>query len=515
MKKIMKKKRIVTAILITCIGFVGGLLIHWNSYKGLKLINDIISIEAGEELDIHIEDFVKADEDILAHITLDVSRVNTSKTGEYIALLLYEEKEYEIRVVVIDTKAPKVSFQKRCVFTKDMESLVPTEWFATVEEYSDYSASITAYEKEVDLDVMTEEKIQELEATLLESDKQKGLAKKRSKEIPTEEGIFRYTIKLEDEHGNVRYEEVYVIFDRTAPVIEGDLEVTMKTDDFSKAPELDLANYQITDNVDGVLSGSALLSELELVDQEKHIYVNHLSAVDRAGNKCTLDVTIRLEEKKTAVTSNSASSGGTISAVVNTGGTMAHEISGFPVVYQNPELPTGCEVTALTMLLNYYGYPVSKTTMASNYLPQVASGYTGRVDLDYYFCGNPYGVGIGCGAGALVTAANRFLADSGSALCGVDLTGASADTLYGYVSEGMPVVVMVTIGMANRKAVKGWHTTEGKYVTWSDNDHGLVLIGWDANSVKVACPLFGIKTYSRAQFEKIYVGRGCKAMILQ
>ena len=159
MQKIINKKRIVIATLFVCIGIVGGLLILWNSYRRLKIINDIISIEAGEELDIHIEDVVKADDDVLAHITLDVSKVNTSKAGEYIALLSYEEKEYGIRVVVVDTKAPKVSFQKRCVFTKDMKSLVPTEWFATVEEYSDYSASMTAYEKEADLDVVTEENI--------------------------------------------------------------------------------------------------------------------------------------------------------------------------------------------------------------------------------------------------------------------------------------------------------------------------------------------------------------------
>lgn len=110
--------------------------------------------------------------------------------------------------------------------------------------------------------------------------------------------------------------------------------------------------------------------------------------------------------------------------------------SNFPVVYQRPELPTGCEITALTMVLNYYGYNVSKTTMASNYLPQVASGYTGRVDLDYYFCGNPYGSGIGCGAGALVTAANSYFSDCGSFLQGKDITGATSNDVLARVAGG-------------------------------------------------------------------------------
>lgn len=40
------------------------------------------------------------------------------------------------------------------------------------------------------------------------------------------------------------------------------------------------------------------------------------------------------------------------------------ETDDFPIIIQNPELPTGCEITALTMVLNYYGYPADKIVMA-------------------------------------------------------------------------------------------------------------------------------------------------------
>ena len=43
------------------------------------------------------------------------------------------------------------------------------------------------------------------------------------------------------------------------------------------------------------------------------------------------------------------------------------ELDAQPVL-QNPELPTGCEVTTLTAALNYLGYPVDKLTMADQYL---------------------------------------------------------------------------------------------------------------------------------------------------
>ena len=46
-------------------------------------------------------------------------------------------------------------------------------------------------------------------------------------------------------------------------------------------------------------------------------------------------------------------------------------------VMQLPELPTGCEVTALTSVLNYLGYDVTKTELAKNYLTTAALGSTG------------------------------------------------------------------------------------------------------------------------------------------
>lgn len=48
-------------------------------------------------------------------------------------------------------------------------------------------------------------------------------------------------------------------------------------------------------------------------------------------------------------------------------------IENFPILEQMPELPTGCEITAMTMALNYYGYEADKIQMAEKYLPQIAS----------------------------------------------------------------------------------------------------------------------------------------------
>lgn len=52
------------------------------------------------------------------------------------------------------------------------------------------------------------------------------------------------------------------------------------------------------------------------------------------------------------------------------------------VISQLPELPTGCEITAVTMMLRYAGYDVNKVQLA-NIMPRSNNG-------DYGFVGNPF-----------------------------------------------------------------------------------------------------------------------------
>ena len=51
-------------------------------------------------------------------------------------------------------------------------------------------------------------------------------------------------------------------------------------------------------------------------------------------------------------------------------------------ILQNPELPTGCESVALTMVLKYLGFDLEKTTIADDYLVfadrNFAMGYIGN-----------------------------------------------------------------------------------------------------------------------------------------
>ncbi len=187
-----------------------------------------------------------------------------------------------------------------------------------------------------------------------------------------------------------------------------------------------------------------------------------------------------------------------------------HEIESFEIIYQEPELPTGCEVTALAMILNYYDFDVDKVTLATEYLPCIdAEDYYG-LDMDNYFIGDPTSYwGLICGTGAIVTAANDYFADCGSSWTATDLTGTKPEKLYELVDSDIPVLVWVTIGLEDRDVQEGW------YVDWGTMDHGAVLVGYSEDTVTIADPISGTMVYDRSRFEEIFAEREYRCVIVQ
>lgn len=147
-------------------------------------------------------------------------------------------------------------------------------------------------------------------------------------------------------------------------------------------------------------------------------------------------------------------------------------IDNFPIIFQMPQLPTGCEITAATMVLNYYGFNADKILMAEEYLPTASRnlhyGSDGRLygsDLNEYFIGNPKTEsGYVCGTGAIVTALNHYLTEQCSSLRAIDISGSTPQEVYELVKDDIPVIVWVTIEMNNRNKTQGWYTDSGEYV---------------------------------------------------
>lgn len=195
----------------------------------------------------------------------------------------------------------------------------------------------------------------------------------------------------------------------------------------------------------------------------------------------------------------------------------------FPIVYQLPELPTGCEITALAMVLQFYGLDADKVLLAREYLPtlpaQLYYGEDGLLygpDLENFFVGDPATEnGYVCGTGAILSAAQAYLADQGSSLQALDFSGARPEDLYRLIHQDTPALVWVTIAMEEREPTEGWYTEDGQYQEWSVNDHGAVLIGYTEDTVLLADPLAGLAEYSRSAFESVYASRGSRCVILR
>ena len=178
---------------------------------------------------------------------------------------------------------------------------------------------------------------------------------------------------------------------------------------------------------------------------------------------------------------------------------------GVPCYMQNPELPTGCESVALTNALRYWGFSISKTEIADNWMPYGTDGV-------YDFTGNPRNSTgwIICAPG-ITNTANDYLKAHGSDVRAYNKRGTSLKDLRKYLDEGTPVVVWTSIGMAT----PNYSYSKHGYPICSNN-HAVVLTGYNPtnNTYQVADSLAGTVWRNGSAFESIYNTMGKQAVIL-
>nr|WP_162156357.1 C39 family peptidase [[Eubacterium] cellulosolvens] len=182
-----------------------------------------------------------------------------------------------------------------------------------------------------------------------------------------------------------------------------------------------------------------------------------------------------------------------------------------PEILQLPELPTGCEAVSLTIVLRYLGFSPDKTTIAEKYLP-----YGSNMACSYV--GSPFSEeGAGIYPPGIVIAANDYLEDQKSGLKAEDISGASMDELYGYIDQGLPVMVWHSMYMTPVEIEGESSTFKGKTYPWFITEHCVVLCGYDKNSgtVTVSDPLEGMMTRDAAAFEQIYQDIGQYAVVVK
>lgn len=154
-----------------------------------------------------------------------------------------------------------------------------------------------------------------------------------------------------------------------------------------------------------------------------------------------------------------------------------------PLINQRPELPTGCEITAVTMMLQYKGVRVDKVTLAKK-MPRHSS----NPNLGYV--GNPFTrSGWTIYPPALMGLVKNY---AGSAQ---NLTGASNGTIEKQLVNNKPVVVLVS-------RMHGFSV------------HALVLTGFDQSNYYYNDCWTGEKNakISKAEFNRLWGNQSKRAI---
>lgn len=130
----MKKKIIMTLLASTLI--VGSM----TGCGSTKLTKSSITIELGNDDAIKISDFMDLSKDELKNAKLNTKDVNFFKEGNYKATISYKDKDYDIKVKVKDTVAPKITVSDKIV----VQTNTPLHMSDCITQVTELSGNIDA-----------------------------------------------------------------------------------------------------------------------------------------------------------------------------------------------------------------------------------------------------------------------------------------------------------------------------------------------------------------------------------
>ena len=188
-------------------------------------------------------------------------------------------------------------------------------------------------------------------------------------------------------------------------------------------------------------------------------------------------------------------------------------------VLPQQDLKAGCETYACTMLLQTLGFDIDEFRFAEDYLDVhwVYYGDDGlRYGPDMYSAqaGDVY-TGWGIYAPAMAKCMNRYLKDTGSSMTATAYEGVPLTTLCDkYINNDIPVMVWATTWMMEPYEKDSWIVNyvdeNAKYeigdtFTWLQNEHCLVLIGYDEENYYFADSCAGeVSVFERGLVEERY-----------
>jgi hypothetical protein len=299
----MKKKIIMTLLASTLI--VGSM----TGCGSTKLTKSSITIELGNEDAIKISDFMDLDKNELKSAKLNTKDVNFFKEGNYKATISYKDKDYDIKVKVKDTVAPKITVSDNIV----VQTNNPLHMSDIITNVTELSGNIDASFKDKPTSESTDN-TESVSATENTESTESGSASviavggcnlEHNDEITyTKGGDYDNTITVSDDNGNTTSVDIKIsVID--APSINGISDKTVTVGDTVDY----LSGVSATDGKGTDITGSIEVDSSKVDINTPGTYQITYKVTDSYGFSTGANCNITVNEKKEEVANNNTSDG--------------------------------------------------------------------------------------------------------------------------------------------------------------------------------------------------------------
>ncbi|HCM90110.1 MULTISPECIES: C39 family peptidase [Vagococcus] len=181
-----------------------------------------------------------------------------------------------------------------------------------------------------------------------------------------------------------------------------------------------------------------------------------------------------------------------------------------------PSLENGCEVTALSMLLNYYSYDYNKNVLQEKIKKepyQDKHNYFGDPDMGFVGDASGKTPGSGVNVEPIYELATQVVKSPYKV---VNSSGLPLNEILEKVHEGHPVWVITTIDYQEPKDndLVDWPTRNGMK-QFSIKHHAAVIIGFNQEEVFLNDPYGKEVIVKKNIFEQIYIKTGQQSLYIQ